>query len=101
MAGKLKVGYQNVYNSHINTHAFLDWRKAEGVEVAFMGEAWINREGIEIQMHSMYKVGSGVRKGKRVIVYYWHGLEILITKDKDDISMAEVGGGKIARVYIT
>ena len=100
MSGKLQVAYQNVYNLYQNAHTFLEWCKGNEVDLAFLGEVWRDEEGSGTQTHPTYKLGSSVKKGRRVNVYWKHGLEVEVLKAEDNMVVVEVAEGRIEGVYV-
>ncbi|RPB22495.1 hypothetical protein L211DRAFT_884786 [Terfezia boudieri ATCC MYA-4762] len=97
----IRVAYQNVGGSHLNTHVFLEWCKEEGVDVAFVGETWIDKGGKGSQSHPSFQLRSGVRKGRRVFVYWRRSLagSIKVETEEDNLVIVEVFGRKLGGVY--
>ncbi|RPB27053.1 hypothetical protein L211DRAFT_846604 [Terfezia boudieri ATCC MYA-4762] len=73
----------------------------EEVDVAFVGEAWIDREGKESQRHPTFVLGSSVRKGRRVLVYWQKSLmdDIRVILEEDNLVVVRVSGKKLGGVY--
>jgi len=46
-------------------------------------------------MYSTYKLGSSVRRGRRVNVYWKYGLEVEVLKEEDNMVVVEVAKGRI------
>jgi len=66
----LRVRYQNICNSSINTHALLEWAFGKEIDVLFVGEIWVEkRKENGTQTHGAFTLGSEVKKGKSVVVY--------------------------------
>jgi len=89
----LRVGYQNVCNSSINTHTLLEWAFGKEIDILFVGEMWVEkRKGNGTQTHGAFTLGSEVKKRKRVAVYWWKRLdgEVEVIRDEKNVMMVNV-----------
>ena len=69
------VVYQNVADGLENIHAFLEWYREEEIEIVFVGEAWIERNGRGTQTHSSFVLISTAKRERKVLAYTRKGME--------------------------
>ncbi|KAF8421027.1 hypothetical protein EV426DRAFT_709272 [Tirmania nivea] len=91
MFGKLQVGYQNANRGPTNTHAFLEWGNKEGMDIGFVGEPWMDKEGKGTQSHPAFRLGSRSERGKKLVVYWKGHLEARIIKETANLAVVEAG----------
>jgi len=52
-------------------HILLEWAFGKEVDILFIGEMWVEkRKRNRTQTHGAFTLGSEVKKGKRVAVYW-------------------------------
>ena len=66
---RVKVAFQNICRGSAHANVFLEWCGREGVDIAFIGEAWRERNGVDIQQRMGYTIGAGF-KGEDLVVAY-------------------------------
>jgi len=96
------VGYQNVCNSSTNTHALLEWAFGKEIDILFIGEMWVEkRKGNGTQTYVAFMLGSEVKKGKHVAVYWRKRLdgEVEVIRDEKNVVVVNVWGKKLGGVY--
>ena len=67
---RVKVAFQNICRGLANANVFLEWCGREGVDIAFIGEAWRERNSAGTQQRMGYMMGAGF-KGEDLVVAYW------------------------------
>jgi len=68
----------------------------------FVGEMWVEkRKGNGTQTHGAFTLGSEVKKGKQVAVYWWKRLdeEVEVIRDEKNVVVVNVWGKKLRGVY--
>ena len=87
--------------SHKATHTFLEWCKRRKVDIAFVGECWINKEGNGTQSHPAFITRSEVKKGNRVVGYCKKKLrtEVKVILNEKSMVGVEVWGKKLMGIY--
>ena len=64
------VGYQNVGRGSGSTHVLLERCAEKGVDIIFVGECWKSLDNKATTTHGQYVLGSEVREGSQVMVYW-------------------------------
>jgi len=68
----------------------------------FIGEMWVEkRKGNGTQTHRAFTLGSEVKKGKRIVVYWRKRLdgEVEVIRDDKNVVVVNVWGKKLGGVY--
>ena len=99
----VQVAYQNVAGGPENTHALLELCREKEIEVVFVGEAWIEKNGRGTQTHASFVLITTVKKRRRVMACMRKELEeeVEVTKEEDNvIILQEKNKKKIVGVYL-
>ena len=98
----VQMACQNVAGGLENTHAFLEWCKGKEIRIAFIEEAWIEKNSRGTQTHPSFVLITMAKKGRRIIAYMRKGLEeeVEVFKKEDNyIIFQEKNKKKIRGVY--
>ena len=81
----------------------LEWAFKREIDILFVGEMWVEkRKGNRTQTHRAFTLGSGVKKGKRVAVYWRKRLdgEVEVMRDEKNVVVVKIWGKKLGGVYV-
>ena len=67
--GILKVAYVNVGRGCVATHVFLESCARKEVDICFVGECWVARDGNGTQSHPDYVMLGSASRGTKVVVF--------------------------------
>lgn len=73
----------------------------KGVQIAFVGKCWKNKEGTATTMHPHYKVGSRITNESRIMIHYSSevGEEINVIAENTNTIGIEIRRDRIVGVY--
>ena len=99
--GILKVAYMNVGRGCVGAHVFLESCARKEVDICFVGEYWITRDGNGTQSHSDYVILGNVRRGTKVVVFIRKVLVdgVSLVAATARAVVVEVGGCRVGGVY--
>ena len=98
----VQVAYQNVVEGPENTHAFLELCREKEVGIAFIGEAWIEKNSRGTQTYLSIVQVSMAKRGRRVMAYVRKGMEEeveVVNEEDNHIILPEKKTKRIESMY--
>ena len=98
---EIKVAYQNVGGGNKGQHAWLEYCKQIEMDIIFVGEVLVPRNGSGTINMAGYDLATEVKKGTKVAAY-WRteiGNQVRIILDQEDAIGFECGDARIVGVY--
>ena len=98
---EVRVAYQNVGGGNKGQHAWLEFCKQKEMDIIFVGEVFVPRDGYGRIKMAGYELATEVKKGTKVAAY-WRteiGNQARIILDQEDAIGFECGKTRIVGVY--
>ena len=98
---EIKVAYQNVGGGNKGQHAWLEYCKQKEMDIIFVGEVFVPRNGSGTINMAGYELATEVKKGTKVAAYWRSeiGNQARIILDQEDAIGFECGNARIVGVY--
>ena len=98
--GILKVAYINMVRGCVAAHVFLESCARKEVDICFVGECWVARDGNGTQSHPDYVISGSVSRGTKVVVFIRKHLVdgVSLVAANARVVVGEVGGCRVGGV---